>query len=109
MKPGKLPFSDAFPASLRLLPFGPARSPSKNGPITEDTSAQPGWYPMSSERFLLSLIVALPYSNKAGILVCLYVTGVGTPGFVIALAWVNNCVTGHTKKVCIYSLLFPYR
>lgn len=44
------------------------------------------------------LIVTLPYSNKAGILVCLYVTGVGTPGFVIALAWINNCVTGHTKK-----------
>ncbi|KAJ9119805.1 hypothetical protein QFC24_005518 [Naganishia onofrii] len=45
------------------------------------------------------LIVTLPYSNKAGILVCLYITGVGTPGFVIALAWINSLVTGHTKKV----------
>ncbi|GHJ87948.1 hypothetical protein NliqN6_4350 [Naganishia liquefaciens] len=63
------------------------------------------------------LIVTLPYSNKAGILVCLYVTGVGTPGFVIALAWVNNCVTGHTKKTttnaafligyCLGNLLAP--
>jgi ACS family allantoate permease-like MFS transporter len=53
------------------------------------------------------LIVTLPYSNKAGILICLYVTGVGTPGFVIALAWINNCVTGHTKKAGIRpSVLF---
>ncbi|KAJ9098067.1 hypothetical protein QFC19_006502 [Naganishia cerealis] len=63
------------------------------------------------------LIVTLPYSNKAGILVCLYITGVGTPGFVIALAWINSCVTGHTKKTttnaaflvgyCLGNLLAP--
>jgi hypothetical protein len=63
------------------------------------------------------LIVTLPYSNKAGILVCLYITGVGTPGFVIALAWINSLVTGHTKKTttnaaflvgyCLGNLLAP--
>lgn len=31
------------------------------------------------------LVITLPYSNKTGILASLYVTGVGTPGFVIAL------------------------
>lgn len=63
------------------------------------------------------LVMALPYSNKAGILVSIYVTGVGTPGFVIALAWINSAVAGHTKKTttnaafligyCLGNLLAP--
>jgi len=63
------------------------------------------------------LVIALPYSDKSGILVSLYVTGVGTPGFVIALAWINSAVAGHTKKTttnaafligyCLGNLLAP--
>ncbi|KAL7413287.1 MFS general substrate transporter [Mrakia frigida] len=47
------------------------------------------------------LILGLPFSNKTGQLVSLYVTGVGTTGFVLALAWVSAVNAGHTKKTTV--------
>ncbi|PWN51460.1 MFS general substrate transporter [Violaceomyces palustris] len=44
------------------------------------------------------LLLALPESNQTGRLISLYVTGVGTTGFVIALGWCSTAVAGHTKK-----------
>ncbi|KAL8289986.1 hypothetical protein RQP46_002925 [Phenoliferia psychrophenolica] len=44
------------------------------------------------------LCIALPFSNKHGILGALYVTGFGTTGFVISLAWLQATTAGHTKK-----------
>ncbi|KAK4705731.1 MFS transporter, ACS family, allantoate permease, partial [Phenoliferia sp. Uapishka_3] len=44
------------------------------------------------------LVIALPFSNKHGILGALYITGFGTTGFVIALAWLQASVSGHTKR-----------
>lgn len=48
------------------------------------------------------LVIALPYENKNGILISLYITGFGTTGFVICLAWLQATTAGHTKKVSFF-------
>lgn len=45
------------------------------------------------------LVSALPWSNRAGLLASVYITGVGTTGFVLSLAWVNQTTAGHTKRI----------
>ncbi|KAM0748114.1 MFS general substrate transporter [Meredithblackwellia eburnea MCA 4105] len=44
------------------------------------------------------LVIALPWSDKHGILASLYITGFGTTGFVISLAWLQATTAGHTKR-----------
>ncbi|KAI5900471.1 MFS general substrate transporter [Schizophyllum commune H4-8] len=45
------------------------------------------------------LINFLPWSNKVGLLFSVWITGVGTTGFVLALGWIGAVTAGHTKKV----------
>ncbi|KAH9057903.1 MFS general substrate transporter [Lactarius deliciosus] len=45
------------------------------------------------------LINFLPWHDKVGLLFSVWLTGVGTTGFVLALAWVSQTTAGHTKKV----------
>ncbi|KAK4684969.1 hypothetical protein P7C73_g5191, partial [Tremellales sp. Uapishka_1] len=40
------------------------------------------------------MIVSLPWSNKGGLLTAIYLGGVGTPGFVLALSWCAATNTG---------------
>lgn len=47
----------------------------------------------------------LPWSDKAGLLASVYITGVGTTGFVLALAWVNQATAGHTKRVTMNAVM----
>ncbi|KAJ7681032.1 major facilitator superfamily domain-containing protein, partial [Mycena polygramma] len=51
------------------------------------------------------LINALPWSNKVGLLCSLWVTGVGTTGFVISLAWLGSVTAGHTKRVTTNAIM----
>ncbi|KAJ7352062.1 major facilitator superfamily domain-containing protein [Mycena albidolilacea] len=51
------------------------------------------------------LINALPWSNKIGLLFSLWVTGVGTTGFVITLSWLASVTAGHTKRVTTNAIM----
>ncbi|KAJ6496103.1 major facilitator superfamily domain-containing protein [Mycena sanguinolenta] len=51
------------------------------------------------------LINALPWSNKIGLLCSLWITGVGTTGFVIVLAWVSSVTAGHTKRITTNAIM----
>ncbi|KAJ7775503.1 major facilitator superfamily domain-containing protein [Mycena metata] len=51
------------------------------------------------------LINALPWSNKIGLLFSLWITGVGTTGFVISIAWVGSVTAGHTKRVTTNAIM----
>ncbi|KAL5520352.1 hypothetical protein ACEPAG_9576 [Sanghuangporus baumii] len=51
------------------------------------------------------LVSVLPWSNKAGLLASIYITGVGTTGFVLSLAWVNQATAGHTKRVTMNAIM----
>ncbi|KAJ7027370.1 major facilitator superfamily domain-containing protein [Mycena alexandri] len=51
------------------------------------------------------LINALPWSNKIGLLFSLWITGVGTTGFVISLSWVGSVTAGHTKRVTTNAIM----
>ncbi|CED84805.1 Permease of the major facilitator superfamily [Phaffia rhodozyma] len=52
-----------------------------------------------------ALILGLPFSNKTGQLIALYITGVGTTGFVLSLAWITAVTAGHTKKVTTNAIM----
>ncbi|KAH7339979.1 MFS general substrate transporter [Rhizoctonia solani] len=45
------------------------------------------------------LMNTLPWSNQIGLLFSLWITGVGTTGFVLSLGWVTAVVAGHTKRI----------
>ncbi|OAX32377.1 MFS general substrate transporter [Rhizopogon vinicolor AM-OR11-026] len=45
------------------------------------------------------LVILLPWSTQAGLLVGIYLSVVHISGFVLALSWLNSITTGHTKKV----------
>ncbi|KAH8814585.1 major facilitator superfamily domain-containing protein [Flagelloscypha sp. PMI_526] len=51
------------------------------------------------------LVIALPWSNKIGLLFGVWITGVGTTGFVLALGWVGSTTAGHTKKVTTNAIM----
>ena len=51
------------------------------------------------------LVCVLPWSNKAGLLASVYITGVGTTGFVLSLAWVNQTTAGHTKRITMNAIM----
>jgi len=48
---------------------------------------------------------ALPWSDKVGLLFALWITGVGTSGFVLSLAWVTSVTAGHTKRVTTQAIM----
>ncbi|KAI0289618.1 MFS general substrate transporter [Russula brevipes] len=45
------------------------------------------------------LVNLLPWHDKVGLLFAVWMTVIGTTGFVLALAWVSLTTAGHTKKV----------
>ncbi|EKM74774.1 hypothetical protein AGABI1DRAFT_132891 [Agaricus bisporus var. burnettii JB137-S8] len=51
------------------------------------------------------LINFLPWENKIGLLFSQWITGVGTTGFVLALAWVSCVTAGHTKRVTVNAIM----
>jgi len=51
------------------------------------------------------MIVTLSWSNQGGLLTSIYLGGLGTPGFVLALSWCAATNTGHTKKTTTNAML----
>lgn len=51
------------------------------------------------------LINFLPWENKVGLLFGLWITGVGTTGFVLALSWLSSVTAGHTKRVTVNAIM----
>ncbi|KAH3671335.1 hypothetical protein OGAPHI_000558 [Ogataea philodendri] len=47
-----------------------------------------------------ALLSFLPKSNRAGLLVGIYMINTIVAPLAIIYAWVGNCVAGHTKKIC---------
>ncbi|KIY63934.1 MFS general substrate transporter [Cylindrobasidium torrendii FP15055 ss-10] len=54
------------------------------------------------------MVTLLPWSNKIGLLFSMWLTGVGTTGFVLALAWVGSVTAGHTKKVTVNAIMLSF-
>jgi MFS transporter, ACS family, allantoate permease len=51
------------------------------------------------------LVIFLPWSNQVGLLFGVWLTGVGTAGFVLALSWVSAVTAGHTKRVTVNAII----
>jgi len=51
------------------------------------------------------LINVLPWSDKVGLLFSVWITGVGTTGFVLSLAWINASTAGHTKRITTNAIM----
>ncbi|KAJ7268564.1 major facilitator superfamily domain-containing protein [Mycena rebaudengoi] len=51
------------------------------------------------------LVNALPWSNKIGLLFSVWITGVGTTGFVLSLSWISSVTAGHTKRVTTNAIM----
>lgn len=51
------------------------------------------------------LVNFLPWHDKVGLLFSVWLTGVGTTGFVLSLAWVSQTTAGHTKKVTTNAIM----
>lgn len=44
------------------------------------------------------LLITLPWSNKAGLLVAIYIRAPGGIAYSVVMIWAANCSAGHTKK-----------
>lgn len=51
------------------------------------------------------LVIVLPSSDKIGLLFSIWVAEVGTTGFVLSLAWVNQTTAGHTKRITMNAIM----
>ncbi|KAG6919497.1 hypothetical protein DXG01_005086 [Tephrocybe rancida] len=51
------------------------------------------------------LVNFLPWSKKIGLLFSVWLTGVGTTGFVLSLSWLSNTTAGHTKRVTVNAIM----
>ncbi|QRV94599.1 major facilitator superfamily transporter [Ceratobasidium sp. AG-Ba] len=51
------------------------------------------------------LVNVLPWSNKIGLLFSVWITGVGTTGFVLCLGWVTAVTAGHTKRITVQAIM----
>lgn len=51
------------------------------------------------------LINFLPWENKVGLLFSVWLSGVGTTGFVLSLSWLSSVTAGHTKRVTVNAIL----
>ncbi|CAE6466729.1 unnamed protein product [Rhizoctonia solani] len=53
---------------------------------------------MISDVLSAILVTTLPWSNKVGLLISVYLTDIGTTGYVLGLGWVTSSTAGHTKR-----------
>ena len=51
------------------------------------------------------LLIAVPFHVKGVLLFAIYLTGFGTPAFVLALSWCAGSNAGHTKKTTTNAML----
>ncbi|KZV92894.1 MFS general substrate transporter [Exidia glandulosa HHB12029] len=51
------------------------------------------------------MINTIPWENKIGLLFSIWLTGVGTTGFVLSLGWVTAVTAGHTKRVTVQGIM----
>jgi hypothetical protein len=51
------------------------------------------------------LVNFLPWHDKVGLLFAVWLTIVGTTGFVLALSWVSQTTAGHTKRVTTNAIM----
>ncbi|KAG1725804.1 MFS general substrate transporter [Suillus paluster] len=51
------------------------------------------------------LVSLLPWSDQVGLLVSLFLLIASTPGFVLALSWLNIVTAGHTKRVVTNAIM----
>ncbi|KAF9529884.1 MFS general substrate transporter [Crepidotus variabilis] len=51
------------------------------------------------------LVNFLPWENKVGLLFGVWLTGVGTTGFVLSLSWLSSVTAGHTKRVTTNAIM----
>ncbi|CUA76056.1 putative transporter PB1C11,03 [Schizosaccharomyces pombe 972h-] [Rhizoctonia solani] len=51
------------------------------------------------------LVNVLPWSNKIGLLISVWMTGVGSTGFVLFLGWVTAVTAGHTKRITVQAIM----
>ncbi|ELU37196.1 membrane transporter [Rhizoctonia solani AG-1 IA] len=73
---------------------------------------------MLSDVLSAILVTTLPWSNKVGLLISIYLTDIGTTGYVLGLAWVTSSTAGHTKRsttqaimlsaYCVGNLIGPH-
>ncbi|CAE6504501.1 unnamed protein product [Rhizoctonia solani] len=73
---------------------------------------------MISDVLSAILVTTLPWSNKVGLLISVYLTDIGTTGYVLGLGWVTSSTAGHTKRsttqaimlsaYCIGNLIGPH-
>ncbi|KAG9127441.1 hypothetical protein FRC07_013758 [Ceratobasidium sp. 392] len=63
-----------------------------------DARAYVGSAYMVSDVLSAVLVTSLPWSNKIGLLISVYLTDIGTTGYVLGLALVTSSTAGHTKR-----------
>ncbi|KAF9049383.1 MFS general substrate transporter [Hymenopellis radicata] len=51
------------------------------------------------------LVNFLSWNNKIGLLFSVWLTGVGTTGFVLMLSWLSSVTAGHTKKITVNAVM----
>ncbi|KAF8268361.1 MFS general substrate transporter [Lactarius quietus] len=51
------------------------------------------------------LVNFLPWHDKVGLLFSVWLAGIATPSYVIALGWVSQTTAGHTKKVTTNAIM----
>ncbi|KAJ7472561.1 MFS general substrate transporter [Mycena latifolia] len=51
------------------------------------------------------LVLTLPWSNKVGLMLSVYINGIFITGFVISLSWLSNVTAGHTKRVTTNAIM----
>ncbi|KAJ7307624.1 major facilitator superfamily domain-containing protein [Mycena albidolilacea] len=51
------------------------------------------------------LVSTLPWSNKVGLMLCVYINGIFITGFVISLSWLSSVTAGHTKRITTNAIM----
>ncbi|PFH54029.1 hypothetical protein AMATHDRAFT_53809 [Amanita thiersii Skay4041] len=51
------------------------------------------------------LVNLLPWTNQIGLLFSVWLSGVGTTGFVLMLSWLSSVTAGHTKRVTVNAIM----
>ncbi|CAK7200217.1 hypothetical protein SEUCBS139899_002908 [Sporothrix eucalyptigena] len=50
------------------------------------------------------MLITLPWSNRAGLLVAIYIRGTAGIAYSVVMIWAANCSAGHTKKTAVIAL-----
>ena len=50
------------------------------------------------------LLITLPWSNRVGLLVALYMRASAGVPYCVVMVWAANCTAGHTKKTMVIAL-----